>query len=59
MKKNKCQHNHLKVRKHRKDPYPCLHCLEGCKATWSDPIRCLSFLRTFKYLKGIEKENEK
>ena len=41
----------LKVVKHRKDPYPDLHCLD-CRATWSDPVRALSYLRTFKEIKG-------
>jgi len=50
----KCLHLKLKIRKHRKNPYPCLHCL-SCKDTWSDPIRILSFLKKFKRIEGYKK----
>jgi len=42
-----CEHWELKVRKHRDEEYPCLHCL-NCKATWSDPVRALNYLRKAK-----------
>ncbi len=56
--KKKCRHNSLKVRKHREDPYPCLHCLD-CNATWSNPVRALSFLKTKLQLIGINKIGER
>jgi hypothetical protein len=49
-----CPCNRLKVRKHRVNPLPCLHCLD-CGATWSDPIRALSYLKTKKELIGAAK----
>jgi hypothetical protein len=49
-----CPHSFLKVRKHRTNPYPCLHC-RMCTATWSDPIRALSYLQTKKELIGAAK----
>jgi hypothetical protein len=48
-----CPHTRLKVRKHRENPYPCLHCLH-CRATWSDPARALWYLKTFKEVHGID-----
>lgn len=51
-----CKHKRLKVRKHRDNPYPCLHCLEkSCTATWSDSIRILYFLQKFKEINGVLK----
>ena len=56
--KKGCQHNRLKVIKHKGDrfDYYCLHCLD-CPATWSDPTRALSFLRKKGTIYLMRKEN--
>jgi hypothetical protein len=47
-----CEHINVKVRKHRVNPYPCVHCLD-CNAIWGDAIRALNFLRKAKSLTRI------
>lgn len=44
-----CKHMNLKVRKHKANYDPCLHCLT-CPATWSDPGRAMWYLKTKKLL---------
>lgn len=46
-----CEHINLKIVKHRKDQFPHVHCMD-CSGSWSDPIRALSFLKSFKRIKG-------
>ncbi len=49
-----CKHVRLKVRKHKVNADPCLHCLD-CMNTWSSG-RGMYFLKKFKEIKGIEHE---
>ena len=54
--KEDCTHWRVKVRKHRENHCPCLHCL-FCDATWSDPMRALSMLKTAKSIHLVFKHD--
>ena len=51
-----CHHIRFKIRKHKTNPDPCIHCLD-CGATWSSG-RGMYWMRRFKEIRGVEHKKE-